>query len=87
MPRPLKAFHIEPYADSPHSFRIWSDLSRDQIQMVDGVSYTCTLIGFVDFRIDPRYGEEDVLSEIRKLAQEHFKSETLEVKVSEEKEK
>jgi hypothetical protein len=79
MSKPLKAYHIERVRG--HLFQIWSELTPEQIRAVDGVTFVDEH-GF--FEIDPRYGEEDVLTEIKRLATECFEAEPLEVHYEED---
>jgi hypothetical protein len=52
-------------------YDIWTDLSSDEIESVDGVEAAYNSLSTHQFHvyIDPRYKAEDVLAEITRLAE------------------
>jgi hypothetical protein len=52
---------------------LYSDLTKDDLESVEGVIAIADLTGtsgYISFNVDPRYDENEVIEEIRKLAEE-----------------
>ena len=66
MSRKLKVIEVQD--DTDRSFYVWTDLSVDEIERVEGVTQASKILGDIHVYIDPRYDMHSIKAEIIGMA-------------------